>query len=139
VCTAPSSDDEKKYLLWPIAGMRLQSTRTTRWYFGSLRFPELTRLRSGEVYPILRTGPSKVITFDTSINQVVRSILDAYFSFESFLLELGFRVQSGDAGGSSARASPSQSGGSKLSVARVLFQTALPRESCSTLPLRPSW
>jgi hypothetical protein len=61
----------------------------------------------------------------------------AYFYFERFFLEQGFRVQSADDGGSSTRASPVLSGGSKLSVARVLFQTALPRESCSTLPVRP--
>jgi hypothetical protein len=49
----------------------------------------------------------------------------------------GLRGSSGDDRGSSTRASPVLSGGSTLSVARVLVQTALPRESCSTLPLGP--
>jgi hypothetical protein len=60
-----------------------------------------------------------------------------YFSLEFFFLETDFRVQSADDGGSSTKASPAISGDSALSVARVLFQTALPRESCSTLPLGP--
>jgi hypothetical protein len=56
----------------------------------------------------------------------------AYFSFERVFLEKGFRF-----GGSSIRASPGLSGGLALSVARVLFQIAVPRESCSTLPVGP--
>ena len=47
------------------------------------------------------------------------------------------RAWLGDDRGSSTRASPVLSGGSTLSVARDLVQTALPRESCSTLPLGP--
>jgi hypothetical protein len=49
----------------------------------------------------------------------------------------GLRAWLGDHRGSSTRSSPVLSGGSTLSVARVLVQTALPRESCSTLPLGP--
>jgi hypothetical protein len=60
-----------------------------------------------------------------------------YFSFGSFFSGEGLRAWLGDRRGSSARASPVLSGGSTLSVARVLVQTALPRESCSTLPLGP--
>jgi len=56
----------------------------------------------------------------------------AYFSFEGVFLKMGFRF-----GGSSIRASSALSGGLTLSVARVLFQIAVPRESCSTLPLGP--
>jgi uncharacterized protein (UPF0332 family) len=60
-----------------------------------------------------------------------------YLSFESFFLGEGLREELGDQGGSTTSASPVLSGGSTLSVARVLVQTALPRESCSTLPLGP--
>ena len=56
----------------------------------------------------------------------------AYLSVECFFLEMGFRDR-----GSSTRASPAPSGRSTVSVARVLFQMAVPRESCSTLPLGP--
>ena len=62
----------------------------------------------------------------------------SYFYFGSFFSREGLRAWLGDDGGSSARASPVLSGGSTPSVARVLVQTALPRESCSTLPLGPS-
>jgi hypothetical protein len=58
-----------------------------------------------------------------------------YLSFERFFSELGFGVPSAGGGGSSSKARPSISGGSKVSVERVRFQNALPRESCSTLPL----
>jgi hypothetical protein len=61
----------------------------------------------------------------------------AYLSFESFFLGEGLREELGDHGGSFTRVIPVLSGGSTVSVARVLVQTALPRESCSTLPLGP--
>ena len=48
-----------------------------------------------------------------------------YFSLEPGFLETNFRVQSADDSGSSTRASPAILGDSALSVARVLFQTAL--------------
>ena len=60
-----------------------------------------------------------------------------YFSFGRFFFGEGLRAWPGDRRGSSTRASPVLSGGSTLSVARVLVQTALPRESCSTLPVGP--
>jgi hypothetical protein len=60
-----------------------------------------------------------------------------YFGLEPFFLATNFRVLPAGGGGSSTRESPAISGDSTLSVARVLFQTALPRESCSTLPEAP--
>jgi len=61
----------------------------------------------------------------------------AYLSFESFFFGEGLREELGDHGGSFTRVIPVLSGGSTVSVARVLVQTALPRESCSTRPLGP--
>ena len=71
------------------------------------------------------------------LKHVVRTNYCYFFSFGNFFSGEGLRAWLGGDRGSSARASPVLSGGSAPSVARVLVQKALPRESCSTLPLGP--
>ena len=86
-----------------------------------------------------QTGKARLHATVRTVLALPRVVPDGYshFSWERFFLELDFGVLSVGDAGSSTRASSALSGGSTLSVARVLFHTALPRESCSTLPLRP--